>query len=235
MNTEVLSKFRSGDELALQAASDLAQRLSFLLQTKKQVNLVLTGGTVGIKTLAALSPHLASLNLSNLHLWWGDERFVGKDNQDRNFIQALEVLISKIEIPKQNLHPMPSSDDGSLDDGARSFQNHIESIKPEFDIVLLGMGPDAHVASLFPGSSPKQYGEWVVAESNSPKAPSQRISLSFDALSGASEVWFLVSGEDKAVAVQKVFSGSDLPATKVSGKNLTLWYLDQAAASLITS
>lgn len=235
MTREVLGGFQSDDELAEQAASDLAVRIISLLETQEKVNVVLTGGTVGIKTLAALPAHLESLNLSNLHLWWGDERFVAKDSQERNYNQAFEVLLSSIPIPPGNLHSMPSSEMGSLDQAAQLFQKHIESLEPAFDILLLGMGPDAHVASLFPGSQAARYGKWVVAESNSPKPPSQRISLSFDALSSSREVWFLVAGDDKAEAIQKVFSGVDLPAGRVEGRELTRWYLDQAASAQITS
>jgi 6-phosphogluconolactonase len=130
---------------------------------------------------------------------------------------------------------MPSSEDGDLLAAAEVFSENFGSDYPSFDIVLLGMGPDGHVASLFPGSKAIEFGKWVVAEPDSPKPPQQRISLSYEALSSAKQVWFLVSGEDKAEAVSRVFDGEDLPATKVSGKEQTRWYLDLAAAAGITS
>lgn len=233
MTVEILSGFESGDQLAKQAASDLAGRILLLLQ-RQEASVVLTGGTVGIKTLSELAPHLAGQDLSNLHLWWGDERFVDKDSNDRNFVQANRALISRISIPTENLHQMPAFDSGSLEAGAIMFAKHIESLIPNFDIVLLGMGPDGHVASLFPASKPIPFGEWVVAEANSPKPPAERISLSYKALSSASEVWFLVAGADKAAAVSKVFLEKNLPAALVSGVGVTRWYLDTEAAKEIT-
>ena len=234
MNLEILSHFENGDQLAKQAAEDLAHKVLLLLETQP-VHVVLTGGTVGIKTLAELSPLLAGQDLSRLHLWWGDERFVEDSSQDRNYRQAEQALLRNISIPPENLHQIPSADSASLDSAASSFAAYIENLKPRFDIVLLGMGPDGHVASLFPDSTPKQFGEWLVAEPSSPKPPAQRISLSYKALSGAGEVWFLVAGGDKAAAVSQVFTKKDLPAAQVSGVNRTRWYLDTAAAAELTS
>jgi 6-phosphogluconolactonase len=126
---------------------------------------------------------------------------------------------------------MPASGDKSLIDAASEFAQHLGDTSPQFDIVLLGMGSDGHVASLFPGSDATVVTDLVSVEKNSPKAPAERISLSIQALSSATEVWFLVSGSDKANAVKRVFDNEDLPAAKVTGKKLTRWYLDAQAAS----
>jgi 6-phosphogluconolactonase len=230
MNRQVLDNFDSGDQLASQAASDLASKVLDLME-KQVVHLVLTGGTVGIKTLGQLAPRLAGKDLQKLHLWWGDERFVSEQSDERNYVQAEKVLLSKISIPIENLHQLPAAGPLSLLEAALAFEEHIKDVSPSFDIVLLGMGPDGHVASLFPDSEPTSVGENVVAEANSPKPPSQRLSLSYNALSSATEVWFLVAGADKAKAVQEVFEGGDLPAANVSGQKLTRWYLDKAAAA----
>ena len=235
MSREIVSGFESGEQLAKQAAKDLAQHLHELLKLQPQVNLVLTGGTVGIKTLEELAGLLSSSDLSKLQVWWGDERFVASDSADRNELQARQALISKINLPEANIHAMPALGILDLDAAAELFSTQIEAINPRFDVILLGMGPDAHVASLFPNSRAKVHGKWVVSESNSPKPPSQRISLSYLALNSADQVWFLVSGIDKSEAVSKVFEGQDLPASKVTGTKKTRWYLDSAAASKITS
>jgi len=235
MNRMVISDHLDADDVARNAARDLAKELARFLDAQHSVNLVLTGGTVGIKTLSELASLLSGFDLSRLQIWWGDERFVESNSADRNSVQAHDALLSRIQIPAGNIHAMPSSEDGDLLAAAKAFSENFCSDYPSFDIVLLGMGPDGHVASLFPGSKAIEFGKWVVAEPDSPKPPQQRISLSYEALSSAKQVWLLVSGEDKAEAVSRVFDGEDLPATKVSGKEQTKWYLDQAAASGITS
>lgn len=233
MNLEVIARFSSGQQLAAQAASDLAEQILPLLRIR-DVHVVLTGGSVGISTLTALAPLLAEKDLGNLHLWWGDERFVEVSSQDRNFVQAQAALLSKISIPRENLHQMPASGNASLEEAAASFAAELEIIRPEFDIVLLGMGQDAHIASLFPGTSPTKHGDFVISEAHAPKPPSQRISLSYAALSAAVEIWFLVSGADKASAVSEVFREKKLPAALVFGRRRTRWYLDTAAAEKLT-
>ncbi len=235
MSRIVINDLLGADEVAWSAAKDLATELASLLESQQDVNLVLTGGTVGIKVLSELAPLMDGLDLSRLQIWWGDERFVESDSPDRNSVQAREALLSRVPIPEQNIHEMPSIEDGDLETASKTLSEHFDSETPRFDIVLLGMGPDGHVASLFPGSKAIDFGRWVVAEPDSPKPPKQRISLSYEALSSAKQVWFLVAGKDKAPAVSKVFEGEDLPATRVSGKELTKWYLDREAASEITS
>lgn len=235
MNKVVIDDLVDADAVAESAARDLANKLSALLETQEKVNLVLTGGTVGIKTLSQLAPLVKDLGLSKLSIWWGDERFVESNSSERNFVQAWDALLSEVQLPSGNIHTMPSTEDGDLAEASEAFADVIESEAPSFDVVLLGMGADGHVASLFPGSKPIEFGKWVVAESDSPKPPAQRISLSYEALSSAKEVWFLVSGQDKSNAVSRVFAGESLPAGRVSGRNLTKWYLDKAAASGITS
>ena len=235
MNRLVIRDLANAVAVAETAARDLAQKLEALLASKQSVKLVLTGGTVGTNALVQLAPLIEDFDLSRLSIWWGDERFVEADNPQRNFVQAREALLTKVQIPEGNIHPMPSIEDGELQLATEMFSESLGAEDPSFDIVLLGMGGDGHVASLFPGSIGIEFGRWVVAEPNSPKPPSQRISLSYEALSSANEVWFLVAGADKAHAVSMVFTDQDLPASKVSGRDLTKWYLDEAAASEITS
>lgn len=235
MTLEVLSDFPSSDQLARDAADDLFEKITSLLASGEDAHIVLTGGTVGIQTLVELAPLVSRMDLSGLHLWFGDERFVESESPDRNFNQAKDALLSKIPVPPKNIHPMPSVESGPLSAAASAFAQEIEAIAPKFDIVLLGMGPDGHVASLFPGSTPESHGELVIAESSSPKPPAERISLSYKALCSANEVWFLVAGSDKADAVSKVFEEKKLPAALVSGKKLTRWYIDTKAAEKLTS
>lgn len=234
MSSTVITQLADAEEVAARAASDLADKLLALLESQSRVHLVLTGGTVGIMTLERLAPLLTGKNLSKLELWWGDERFVEASSNERNFVSSSSALLD-MAIPEENIHQMPSLADGDLEEASAAFASQIEALAPKFDIVLLGMGPDGHVASLFPSAQPKEYGSWIVAESNSPKPPAQRISMSFQALCSAKEVWFLVSGKEKSNSVASVFAGSDLPAGQVLGTHQTRWYLDQSAASEIIS
>ena len=235
MKLELAKGFEDANSLATRVAADLSKELLELLKHNETVNLVVTGGTVGTNVLEHLGKLLSDADLSSLHIWWTDERFVGQESEDRNYLQAERAFISQVSIPQENIHEMPSLEDGELRSAAESFASEIESLNPHFDIVILGMGPDGHVASLFPGSKGMTFGSWVVAEENSPKPPKERISLSYSALSSSEEVWFVVAGSEKSDAVAAVFDKVDLPATKVNGKSCTRWYLDKAAGSKITS
>jgi 6-phosphogluconolactonase len=236
MNLEILTRHKDSNDLAEQAALDISIELQAQLDSKPVVNFVLTGGSVGILALKKLTPHLLGIDLTNLHIWFGDERFVSRTSPERNAMQAQEVFLDLIDIPKENLHFFPALEDGTLLETSEEFAKKLHETNPHFDIVLLGMGPDGHVASLFPGFNATAVGDLIVAEANSPKPPSERISFSYQALNSADQIWFLVSGSDKAAAVASALGAdSDLPAAKVSGRIATRWYLDQAAASEIIS
>lgn len=222
----IVNRFKDADGVATGAAEAIVARINELLASQDAVNLVVTGGTVGILTLAKLRE--ISFDWSRVHVWWGDERFVEKASGDRNELQARNAWLDHVDIPAENLHPFPASDEGlSLDDAAAAFRAVVEGIR--FDILLLGIGPDGHVASLFPGHS--AVGELVVAEHNSPKPPPQRLSLSYEAINSAREVWFTVAGADKADAVSVAFGDdpTSLPVGRVRGVERTVWFVDATA------
>ncbi len=234
-------RLADADAVASGAAKAVVETLSGLLSKQPTAHLVVTGGSVGILTLAKLSQLGASLDWSRVHVWWGDERFVARDSADRNVNQAKDAWLVNAPIPGQNIHAFPASDQGlSLNDAANAFGAELRENAttgkefPDFDILLLGMGPDGHVASLFPGVN-HLGGALIVAESDSPKPPPQRLSFSYDLINSATEVWFTVAGADKAAAVSQVFNNheSKLPAAQVSGRNKTVWFLDEAAATNI--
>lgn len=231
MTTMVFSDFDSADSVALSAANDIAQLLLDLLESKTKVQIVVTGGTVGIKTLACLAPLLVKLDLTKLHIWFSDERFVERASADRNAVQARLALLDQLEKQGASIHEFPAVEDGDLAQAAKAFAETWFRDAPEFDLVLLGMGPDGHVASLFPASEPVLVNQFLAFEQNSPKPPSERISLSFPSLNLADRIFFLVAGADKNEAVKKVFAGEYLPAGKVHGRKETRWYLDKQAAA----
>lgn len=236
MTVQIVTGFVSAEDLAEEVAQQLSEKISQALSSSQRFDLVLTGGGVGILTLEKLAAHLQAEDVKGLHLWWGDERFVASDSNERNELQARKALIEKINIHPENIHPFPSANVDNIEKAGAEFAKQLEKLEPKFDVVLLGMGPDGHVASLFPGSSATAVGDWIVIEKESPKPPKQRLSLSYKAIKSAREVWLLVSGLEKADAVAIGYlADSDLPLAKVQGVEKTLWFLDEAAASKIIS
>ena len=204
-----------------------------LLVEQPAVHVVLTGGTVGIALLENIDPS-NKLDWSRIHLWWGDERFVASDSEDRNAVQAHKALFSKIRIDSSKLHVFPSSDNGlTLDAAAEQFAAHVAEANPKFDLVFLGMGPDGHINSLFPGKPTPAPGVQIIAEHDSPKPPPQRLSFTYEAMNAADEIWLTVAGADKADAVSVAF-GDDptaLPVGRVQGISKTVWFVDQTAGN----
>jgi len=233
--------FEDAAAVAEAAAASCLLRLAQLLAEKPEVHLMVTGGTVGIATLAAMatSPLRSSVDFRHVHFWWGDERFVAKESKDRNELQARVALLSKIAVDEKKVHAFPAAENGlALEEAAEIFKKELSKFAssdrayPHFDLVFLGMGPDGHVASLFPGGELPKIGETIVAEHDSPKPPSQRLSFSYEVLNSADSVWFTVAGLEKAAAVAIAFGESfdALPAGRVKGTLETVWFLDAAAA-----
>lgn len=228
--------FKTREELVTSAAEMIYDKISSPSSPKDSFHLAITGGNVGTMVLRSLSTLTKGLDLADLHIWWVDERFVPRDSPDRNELQARDAWLIYSGIPEHNIHPFPASSGQSIEEAASSFARTIEKIQPKYDLALLGMGEDGHVASLFPGSNPTLVGDWVAIETNSPKPPPQRLSLTFDALNGSKEVIFLVSGAEKSQAVSEVMNETRrLPAGNVSGVYKTTWLLDEDAASGIIS
>ncbi|MFM1984368.1 MAG: hypothetical protein RL723_803 [Actinomycetota bacterium] len=234
----IVHRFKDGASVAKNVAEELIKNLNSLLAVQSEVHLMLTGGTVGIASLAALGSHPQrdSVDYSRVHFWWGDERYVASDHADRNSLQATNALLKKINADSNKIHEFPASDSGvSLDEAAEIFAGIVKELNPKFDIVLLGMGPDGHIASLFPGKPVPHVGVQIIAEHNSPKPPPQRLSFTYEALNSADQVWFVVAGADKqdAVAVAMGDSPTDLPVGCVRGTKATHWFIDSTAGTKV--
>jgi len=226
------------ESVAQHAAEEFIDKLELLSSSGKAFNVMLTGGTVGIKMLERVSEHpkLHSLSLNHLNFWWGDERFVPHQHPDRNALQARVALIDSLDLKAEQIHEFPAADSGlNLAQAAEDFAVHYSDLSPSFDLVLLGVGPDGHVASLFPDHNVSNSQEDIIAEPSSPKPPSERLSFNYSVLNSATEVWFLAAGIEKSEVVEEVLrenSVNTLPAAKVSGRVRTVWFLDEASASL---
>lgn len=202
-------------------------------------HVALTGGSMGTAFLQGLgSVDTSQVDFAALHLWWGDERFLEWDDAARNDKQALDAYLNGSSVPTQNLHRVAAPSQMSLAEAARDYAEQLRGAGDgdvvQFDVVMLGMGPDTHVASLFPGYPQTTYSDepttWV---DDSPKPPPQRVTLTFDSLNNSREVWLMVAGADKADAVAAANASTDRtknPAAGVFGQRRTLWWLDAAAA-----
>jgi 6-phosphogluconolactonase len=193
----------------------------------------------------ARPPYLDSITWEKVEVFFGDERFVAPDDPQSNLRMARETLLSRVPIFDENIHPFPTvgvTPEEAAKRYDRTLRSRFESAPVAFDLVLLGLGPDAHTASLFPGDSrlgsPSE--ALTAAVHHAPKAPPTRLTLTLRAINGAREILFLVSGGSKADAVRSVFCEPSDPLQRPaqgvnpsSGK--VLWLLDQDAARGLVS
>lgn len=210
-------------------------------------SVVLTGGRIAAamhRAVLAL-PARDAVDWSRVDIWWGDERFLPAGHADRNETQTREALLDALPLDPARIHAMPPCDGPDGDDpdaaAARYAAELADASKPghatlpHFDVLMLGVGEDGHVASIFP-EHPSAYvvDSTVMAVRNSPKPPPTRISLTLPAIATAEELWLIAAGPDKAAAVGMAIEGAgpvQLPAAGAVGVERTLWLLDQAAAA----
>jgi len=199
-------------------------------------SVALTGGGAGTELLrqVAASPVRDVVDWSRVDVWWGDERFVGRDDPERNERQAREALLDHVPLEPARVHPVPAAGMvATPEDAAASYAGELDAAPP-LDVLLLGVGPEAHVGSVFPESPAAEEGHRsVVGVRGCPKPPAERVTLTLPAMNRARQVWFLVTGADKAGAVALALSGAgplQVPAAGVRGTARTLWLVDRAAA-----
>lgn len=233
--------------LARAVAARLVTRLVDAQSARATASVVLTGGGIGTAVLEELreNPARDAVDWRRLDVWWGDERFLPEGHPERNETQARAALLDAVPVDRARVHPMPASDgpDGDrAEDAADRYAAELRAATrpedhgevPTFDVLLLGVGPDGHTASIFP-ESPAAYDERpVIAVRGAPKPPPVRISLGFDAINSANEVWLVAAGAEKAPVVALAVGGAgriQVPAAGARGRRRTLWLLDQAAAA----
>ncbi|MGX1761605.1 6-phosphogluconolactonase [Streptomyces lydicus] len=239
---------RDKELMAKAAAARLITKIVDAQAARGFASVVLTGGRNGNGLLAGLAeaPARDAVDWSRLDLWWGDERFLPDGDPERNHTQARQVLLDSVPLDPARVHPMPPSDGPygkDADAAAEAYAAELAAAAgpedhgpvPSFDVLLLGVGPDTHVASLFP-ELPAVYEQerTVVGVHGAPKPPPTRTSLTLPAIRAAREVWLLAAGEDKANAAAIALSGAgevQAPAAGARGRSRTLWLLDEAAAA----
>ena len=219
------------EALARAVAHRISTRVAELQETlARRPRLVLTGGSIAGEIYGLLTGD--ALMWHEVDYYWGDERYVESSSSDRNELQARESFLDRFEVPEERIHAMPAAGrNASKEEAAESYASDLPN---EFDLVLLGVGPDGHIASLFPGFEQLAVLDRdVVAVDDSPKPPPERLSLTFAALNRTTALWFVVAGEDKAQAVAAALAGSpveEVPAAGARGIEETLWLLDTEAA-----
>lgn len=243
MNT-VIETYPDTDALVTAAGDRLAVAMTDAISQRGRALIVLTGGGTGTGLLKRVREHAEGIDWSKVHLFWGDDRFVPVDDDERNEKQARAVLIDHVDIPDANVHAMAPSGGAfgdDLDAAAAAYERMLAENaedgqrEPDFDVHLLGMGGEGHINSLFPNTpAVKETRRLVVGVTDSPKPPPRRITLTLPAVQRSREVWLVVSGEAKADAVAAAIGGAkpvDVPATGGIGREATVWLLDEAAAS----
>ena len=178
---------------------------------------MLTGGGIGTAVLEQVAALGDGVDWSAVDVWWGDERFVPADDDDRNEKAARRALLDVVGVPAERVHAMPPSDGGFAEpeDAAAWYAGELAAAAapgrdlPRFDVLLLGIGPEGHTASIFPGSPAAHDERPVFAVRDCPKPPPTRVSLGFAAINTADEVWLVVAGAEKAPAVAARLAGAD--------------------------
>jgi 6-phosphogluconolactonase len=238
----------SADALAADVAARLGGALSNAQQRRSRAALALTAGSIMEKVWSqvAESPAADAVDWGRVDVFWGDERFVAADSDDRNDAPAEHILFGAAPFSAARRFPMPAADGEygrDLDAAAAGYARTLYDARrpddpgdlPNFDVTLLGVGPDGHCCSLFP-EHPGVYdtSATVIPVRNSPKPPPLRLSLSFDGLNATNEIWVIASGESKAKAVAMALSGAgrvQVPSAGARGRHRTLWLLDRDAAA----
>ncbi|GMI75590.1 EMBRYO DEFECTIVE 2024, 6-PHOSPHOGLUCONOLACTONASE 3 [Hibiscus trionum] len=240
--------FDSEEDLSVSLAkytADIADKFS---KEKRSFTVVLSGGSL-IKSLRKLAepPYIDSVDWSSWHIFWADERVVPKDHDDSNYKLAFDGFLSKIPILPGNVYSINDAlpAEGAADDYETCLKHLVTSGVisvsaatglPKFDLMLLGMGPDGNVASLFPGHPlVKEKEKWVTFIKDSPKPPPERITFTFPVINASSHIALVVCGAGKAGPVHAAFqnsrNSSTVPVQMVAPEGELVWFLDKDAAS----
>jgi 6-phosphogluconolactonase len=232
--------------LAEAVASRFVQRMIRRSDVGTPLHVSLTGGSMGAAVLAAVRTHrrAADVNWDDVHFWWSDERFVAADSADRNDVQARAALLDHLDIPAANIHAMAAADgDLDLDAATEAYARELARFGadgdpwPSFDVCFLGVGPDGHIASLFPDRPEILVTDRVtLAVRDSPKPPPERITLTRPVINASKRVWLVLTGADKASALGLALAGASypsVPAAGAKGTRRTVFFVDDAAAAQV--
>jgi 6-phosphogluconolactonase len=246
--------YKDNDELALKAARRFARLADQYVVGSGRFTVALSGGSTpkAMFSLLAQSPFVETIPWSAIYFFWGDERCVPPDHADSNYRMTFETLLSKVPVPEENIFRVPAE----LSDPNLAAQNYSNTLLqfflkavdtgataplsnvPRFDLVFLGMGPDGHTASLFPGTDALHNDTDIVTANYVEKFKAHRITLTAKTINNARNITFLIAGQDKAETLKNVLEGERnielYPSQMIHpSKGTLLWLADEAAASLL--
>ena len=222
-----LTLYADIDELADEVTAQILLAIESGLLANGEFHLVLTGGTLGVQIAQSLRSawNAAPEMYKGLHIWWSDERFVDLESSERNAAPLHGALTNPNIVVHESLAP---NSPATIEDAVRDYEEALTGVT--IDLNILGVGPDGHVASLFPGVADLDDQRSIFAITDSPKPPAQRISFTMKFINEAREVWIVAAGESKAEAVAKIIEGDlSIPASYVSAQQRTRLIVDQAS------
>jgi len=232
-------------EKPIEAFKAIAKEILKLTQNSRQLrfDIALSGGNSPKGLFEEISSNYADLiPWERIHFWWGDERCVSPKSDESNYKMTHDYLLANISITKENIHRIKGEENPS--DETVRYANEIKNNvvfrgeNPVFDLIILGLGDDGHTASIFPNQLELLKYENICALAQHPNTGQNRITITGNVINNANRVFFLVSGENKAMRVSEIMNDDDsaklLPAYYISPKNGELiWFLDKKAASKI--
>ncbi|GAB3599027.1 6-phosphogluconolactonase [Microbacterium tumbae] len=233
--------------LAARVADRFLARLRARTRNGRVAHVALTGGSMGGAVLSAVRTHprAAEIDWSLVHFWWGDERFVPRADGDRNALQSRTALLDHLSVPAENIHEVAASDSGvTLDEAAAAYAEELarwgneDQPWPSFAVCFLGVGPDGHIASLFPDRPEVTVTDAAVLPvRDSPKPPPERVTLTRPVINASKRVWLVLTGADKASALGLALAGASytsVPVAGAKGRRRTVFFVDEAAASEVS-
>lgn len=222
-----LTIYTDQEELVAEITAQALQLIEDRLLTHGEFHLMLTGGTLGMRISSSLLDawNQAPDFYKGLHIWWSDERFVNGNCVERNAYPVHNKLVNE----NVSVHEVPALDSGlSIEQALSSYTSSLDGIT--IDLNILGLGPDGHVASLFPGVANLDDARDLFLITDSPKPPAERISVTMNFINKGREVWIVAAGAAKADAVEKIVEGdTSIPASYVSALERTRLVVDQSA------
>ena len=237
--------------LAAETARRALEVLEAAQDERGEATVVLTGGSMGTRVIREIAHHQDAplVDWSRVNVWWSDERFLPGTDPERNGVQAADAWNPALELTWDRVHPVAGADEiATADAAAADYREELaaaaasegaDGALPHIDLLLLSLGPDTHVASLFPErDAVRDRKATVLGVHDAPKPPPDRVTLTLPAINAARQVWLVVAGQDKAGAVALAANGAaaaQVPAAGVRGTERTVWFLDADAAARLPS